>query len=545
MEIIQICLKEAFIIVPMVIGIGILYSYLKTIDISIDGVVILSGIVAAYIWNTTNSYLYSILASSLCGMLCSFIVSLMITKLQIPSIIAGLIFTLIVFPVSVIIIGESMPVQNTSLLGNYKEIPLWLIFSILVIFICCIVLFGSKVGAEIKAIGSNVNASGSLSKANLTIIVYSFVGLLYGFSSALYVHNTGSARSGNGFELLIIGLCSFVVIEKIFNSIKNLLFKFKAFNNININNYNSFYSQILNSINNTVVKAIIGTILFQYIIFIIILKTSDPTYWRLFMSLVILVSLINYKQLINSFSMPLALNKVIIQSTKDELQIRNLGKSFNLGIDKKDIFNEVNVSFKIGLNLIKGSNGCGKSTFLKLIKGIHKFDKGEVIYGNRIYNNYSDSNRPFFFISQNPFDILAQDLSIIENLIISTYKPKYHNIFISKKGTLHILFSKLTRYNLTAIEDINSSFWFKPSKTLSSGQAFVIAFYMSILSEKPVLLYDEPTTGLDSLNLEKIISLIGILSKEKIIIATTHDTCLDSGALNIYSIEKGKFNIVK
>lgn len=44
-DIMTICLRDALILFPLVLGIGLLYSHFRVLDVSVDGIVILCGIV--------------------------------------------------------------------------------------------------------------------------------------------------------------------------------------------------------------------------------------------------------------------------------------------------------------------------------------------------------------------------------------------------------------------------------------------------------------------------------------------------------------------
>jgi hypothetical protein len=56
-NIIRIGLADGLVWFPFVLGVGLLYTYFKEIDISVDGIAVLSGIGCAFIWRLSGSYL--------------------------------------------------------------------------------------------------------------------------------------------------------------------------------------------------------------------------------------------------------------------------------------------------------------------------------------------------------------------------------------------------------------------------------------------------------------------------------------------------------
>lgn len=158
------------------------------------------------------------------------------------------------------------------------------------------------------------------------------------------------------------------------------------------------------------------------------------------------------------------------------------------------------VSFNLSVNqilLLKGSNGSGKSTLLKLLCGLLKPDSGklEPKVAMELYS-------PQFHLYQN--------LTVEENLL---FFSKIKKISAKKyQDTLDIL----------ALGELLH----KPYHQLSFGQQTRANLCRCLMSEAQIYCLDEPTTGLDDENAERIVSAIETLKTEgqKSFVIATHDT---------------------
>ncbi len=120
-----------------------------------------------------------------------------------------------------------------------------------------------------------------------------------------------------------------------------------------------------------------------------------------------------------------------------------------------------------------GPSGCGKSTILKIICGLLEPDQGEVI-------KRSDEIGLVFQGSA-----LLNSLSVRDNLAIALERRK-----LSRKEEDKIISEKLSMVGLAGFED------YSPTK-LSGGQQKRTSFARAIVNDPKIILYDEPTTGLD------------------------------------------------
>lgn len=166
--------------------------------------------------------------------------------------------------------------------------------------------------------------------------------------------------------------------------------------------------------------------------------------------------------------------KTISGGNREVLITRNLAKSF----ENKKLFQNMNVNVYKGENVfLLGPNGCGKTTFLKIVQGFIPADEGEYIVGN---------NMKIAYYSQAAEEL--DDKKTILEYVWNTY-PKLTQTEV-RKALAIFLFKG---------EDVN-----KKIQVLSGGERARVALLMIMLSESNFLILDEPTNHLDILSREAL-----------------------------------------
>ena len=196
------------------------------------------------------------------------------------------------------------------------------------------------------------------------------------------------------------------------------------------------------------------------------------------------------------------------------IDIVNLHKSFNT----KQVLCGVNLHINRGETMVViGGSGSGKSVLIKHIIGLLIPDEGSVtINGVDIFDlsegELNDTRKKFGMLFQGA--ALFDSLTVWENV---GFALKQHTD-LSKEEIRDIASRKLEMVGLRGIEDL------MPSE-LSGGMRKRVGLARAIAMEPEILLYDEPTTGLDPIMADAINDLI-LDMKNKINvtgIAITHD----------------------
>ena len=197
------------------------------------------------------------------------------------------------------------------------------------------------------------------------------------------------------------------------------------------------------------------------------------------------------------------------------IQIKGLYKSFG----KNDILKGVDINVKRGENLVVlGKSGSGKSVTIKCLVGLITPDQGEVrVFGTDIqqlnYDELNEARIKIGFLFQNA--ALYDSMSVRENL---AFPLKRHFKKLTAKEEQDAILEALDSVGLAESVD-------KMPAELSGGMRKRIGLARTLILKPDIILYDEPTTGLDTITSREISELIlSIQKKNKTTsIIITHD----------------------
>jgi len=192
------------------------------------------------------------------------------------------------------------------------------------------------------------------------------------------------------------------------------------------------------------------------------------------------------------------------------INICNLTKQFNHTL----LFKNLTFTIKKGEILgIVGQSGAGKTTLLKLLAGLTKPDKGDVIYllkkalSIKLLRKERDFNRLFGFSTQ--------ESSFYENLTVKENLSFYASFYFSKVNE-HYLHQLLEYFDLIYHKDTIA-------KHLSAGMQKRLDIICAIIHNPRLLFLDEPTAHSDAKTRNKIWRLIEHAnSKGATIVITSH-----------------------
>lgn len=196
------------------------------------------------------------------------------------------------------------------------------------------------------------------------------------------------------------------------------------------------------------------------------------------------------------------------------IEIINLSRSFN----KNKVLDNLNLIINSSeVIVIIGRSGCGKSVLLKHIIGLIKPDIGQIIIDGNDMTRFEEYEMDKLRLS---FGMLFQGAALFDSMTVGEnvgFTLREHTS-ISEAEIRKKVANSLELVGLKGIEDL------MPSE-LSGGMKKRVGLARAICNSPKIILYDEPTTGLDPIMADAINDLIIDLNKKLNVtsIVVTHD----------------------
>lgn len=201
-------------------------------------------------------------------------------------------------------------------------------------------------------------------------------------------------------------------------------------------------------------------------------------------------------------------------SAKTVIEVRDVWRSFG----DHEVLRGVNLSVQDGETMVVlGASGCGKSVLLKHIIGLMKPDRGAIIIEGRDITTMdgrelNELRRSFGMVFQGA--ALFDSMTIGENVGL----PLREHRNMRGAELEDLVEAKLRMVGLAGVSHL------RPSE-ISGGMKKRVALARAIALDPDIILYDEPTTGLDPIMAEQINELIRTLQRKvnATSVVVTHD----------------------
>lgn len=196
------------------------------------------------------------------------------------------------------------------------------------------------------------------------------------------------------------------------------------------------------------------------------------------------------------------------------IELRNVSKSFG----DKHVLRGIDIDVRQGETLvILGGSGTGKSVTLKLMVGLLRADKGQVLFDGQDITHYKEKQ---FYPVRRRASYLFQGGALFDSMTVfgNLAYPLREHTKMKDHEIMPMVRESLERVELEDVEHLFPS-------DLSGGMMKRVALARAIINKPEVVLYDEPTTGLDPLTTRTINRLIRKMQKDLAItsVVVTHD----------------------
>ena len=192
------------------------------------------------------------------------------------------------------------------------------------------------------------------------------------------------------------------------------------------------------------------------------------------------------------------------------IEVKNLCVSYQ---QNHYILENINLNIKKGsFNVFIGETGIGKTTLLKIISGLIRPNKGEIIIGDQNLNKLS---QPYLSIFRRGIGLIFEDFPLLEDYTI--YENLSLPLKISNSSKKNI--TQKINYFLELFNMKNKVHRFP--KQLSQGENQKILIIRAIINNPFLLVADEPFSNIDKEESIKIIKILQSLQKKGLTLLTT------------------------
>jgi ABC-2 type transport system ATP-binding protein len=207
-----------------------------------------------------------------------------------------------------------------------------------------------------------------------------------------------------------------------------------------------------------------------------------------------------------------------------ELKLEHVSKFYR----SKQALRDVTLTIGNGVTGLLGPNGAGKTTLMRMLSTVEAPTKGIIQYNGKDIAKYPNELR-------SALGYLPQDFGVYPNLNALE--------FLEYLAAMKSLPMKPAKKRIMELLDILhlSEAYKRPLSTFSGGMKQRVGIAQALLNDPTVLIVDEPTVGLDPEERIQFRNLLSSLSRERIIILSTHIvTDIELIAPNIALLSNGE-----
>lgn len=206
------------------------------------------------------------------------------------------------------------------------------------------------------------------------------------------------------------------------------------------------------------------------------------------------------------------------------LRIESVSKKFG----KKEALSDVDLELDAGIYGLLGDNGAGKSTLMRLLVGVDKPTKGRILYEGEDISQLKGKYRDLL-------GYMPQEFAVFPGFTAGEFLNYMGALKGLSKRELKEKISRVLAFvNLEDVKD-------KKVSTFSGGMKRRVGIAQALLNDPKILILDEPTAGLDPGERIRFSNILSNMSKDKIILFSTHIISdIEAITKNIIILNDGK-----
>lgn len=207
-----------------------------------------------------------------------------------------------------------------------------------------------------------------------------------------------------------------------------------------------------------------------------------------------------------------------------QLTVQNLYRAYG----KKEALRDVSFTLNKGTYGLLGENGAGKSTLMRILSTVDFPTKGQVFYNEEDILALDEEYR-------NLIGYMPQDYSVYQGFTAKDFLEYMGALKGIPKEKLKIKIPEVLEFvNLLEVAK-------KKVRTFSGGMKRRLGIAQAILNDPKILILDEPTAGLDPKERIRFSNIISDMSKDKIVLLSTHIVSdIEAIASELIIIKKGE-----
>ena len=206
------------------------------------------------------------------------------------------------------------------------------------------------------------------------------------------------------------------------------------------------------------------------------------------------------------------------------LKIENVSKKFG----KKEALSDVDLELEAGIYGLLGDNGAGKSTLMRLLVGVDTPTSGRILYEGEDISQLKEKYRGLL-------GYMPQEFAVFPGFTAGEFLTYMGALKGLSKRELKEKISRVLAFvNLEDVKD-------KKVSTFSGGMKRRVGIAQALLNDPKILILDEPTAGLDPGERIRFSNILSNMSKDKIILFSTHIISdIEAITKNIIILNDGK-----